>query len=216
MPNTRKLLVLFASTACIAFYNPSTAKAEILTFDELASPTPVNGLTVKGVTFGFKINGVDSPDAIYNSSFPPQIPPNVFANIKQPFLEGNGKGILSLDFAAPISALQFNVGLESFAPIASGLTVELFDAGLKSLGITSVNTTPLAALSEGLFSYSGAAVKKAVLDFDASKFGLSPAIDPRFNIDNLSYTSIPEPSLLVSLFAFSSSVYLSRKKRQKV
>jgi hypothetical protein len=216
MSTIRKLSVLAISALCIAFYSADAAKAEILTFDELGSPTPANGLTVKGVTFDFKINGVDSPDATYNSSFPPQLPPNVFANIQQPFLEGNGKGILSLDFAAPISALQFNVGLESFAPVASGLTVELFDVGLKSLGITSVNTTPLAVLSEGLFSYSGASVKKAVLDFDASKFGLSPTDDPRFNIDNLSYTSIPEPSLLIGLLAFGGSVYLVRKKQQKV
>lgn len=216
MSTIHKLSVIVGTIACILFYSQDAANAEILTFDELGSPTPANGLTVKGVTFDFKIDGVDSPDLTYNSSFPPQIPANAFANIQQPFLQGNGRGILSLDFAAPISALQFNVGLESFAPVASGLTVELFDAGLKSLGVTSVNTAPLAVLSEGLFSYSGASVKKAVLDFDASKFGLSPTVAPRFNIDNLSYTSVPEPSLLLGLLAFGGSVYLSRKKRQKV
>ncbi len=215
MCTIRKLSVILASAACIAFYATDAAKAEILTFDELGSPIPVDGLTVKGVTFDFKIDGVDSPNATYNSSLPPQLPPNVFANIQQPFLEGNAKGILSLDFATPISALQFHVGLESFAPVAAGLTVELFDAGLKSLGITSVNTTPLAILSEGLFSYSGVGVKKAILDFQESRFGLSP-IDPGFVIDNLTYTSVPEPSLLVGLLAFGGSVYLSRKKQQKL
>ncbi len=219
MSTIRKLSLLVACGVCIAFCTTDVAKAEILTFDELGSPIPADGLTVKGVTFDFKINGVDSTDSIYNLSFLPEFPSNLLANLQQPYLEGNAKGILSLDFATPISALQFNLGLNSFSPVASALTVELFDAGLKSLGITSVNTTPLAILSEGLFSYSGVGVKKAVLDFDASKFGLSPTVDPRFVIDNLTYISIPEPSLLVGLLAFgASSAYacLSRKQQQKV
>lgn len=214
----RKLSLAVVSAVCLAFAIVGAAKAETLTFDELGVPTPVDGLTVKGVTFDFKINGVDSTDAIYNSTFPPEFPPNLFVNLQQPILEGNAKGILTLDFAAPISALQFAAGVETFGSATPGLTVELFDSGLKSLGITPVNTSRLAALSEGLFSYSGSPVLRAVLDFNETQLGFNPTIDPRFSLDNLSYTaatSVPEPSSFVGLLALGALGGVLRLSRQQ-
>lgn len=201
MPNIHKLPVAVLTTACITFATTGAAGAETLTFDELGSPTPVDGLTVKGVTFDFQLNGVESADAIYNQSFPPGFPPNLFVNLQAPVLEGNARGTLSLDFAEPISELQFAVGVESFAPVTSALTVELFDPGSNSLGITPVNTKNLAILSEGLFAYNGVPIQRAVLDFDENKFGLDPSLAPRFSVDNLSYTAVPEPSSLLGLLA---------------
>ena len=216
MHTTRKLLLAVFGTASIAFATAGSARAETLTFDELGSPTPADGLTVKGVTFDYKIDGVDSTDAIYNQSFPPQLPPNLFVNLQAPVLEGNAKGVLSLDFAQPISELQFAVGVESTTPVTSALTVELFDSGSKSLGSTPVNTSNQAILSEGSFAYSGVPVQKAVLNFDETKFGLDPTLAPRFSLDNLSYTAVPEPSSLLGLFAIGASggvLRLIRKQR---
>ena len=212
MHTSRKLAVAVFSTACITFATAGSALADTLTFDELGSPTPVDGLTVKGVTFDFKIDGVDSTDAIYNQSFPPQLPPNLFVNLQAPILEGNATGILSLDFAQPISELQFAVGVESLAPVSSALSVELFAPDSNSLGITSVNTSKLAILSEGSFAYSGVPVQKAVLNFDQTKFGLDPSLDPRFSVDNLSYTAVPEPSSLLGLFAIGAYIGVLRLK----
>ena len=215
MQMMREISLTIVSTVCIAFATAGAAGAETLTFDELGSPTPVDGLTVKGVTFDFKIDGVDSSNATYNSPPPPGLPPNLFVNLQAPVLDGNARGILSLDFAEPISALQFAIGVESFAPVISALSVELFDTESNSLGITPVNTSPLAILSEGLFSYDGVAVTRAILDFDESKFGLNPALDPRFSVDNLTYTTaVPEPSSLVGLLALGAlggSLRLLRK-----
>ena len=215
MRTTRKLLLAVFGTACITFATAGSAGAETLTFDELGSPTSVNGLTVKGVTFDFQIDGVDSTDAIYNQSFPPELPPNLFVNLQAPILEGNATGILSLDFAQPISELQFAVGVESLAPVTSALTVELFDSESNSLGSMPVNTSNQAILSEGLFTYSGVPVQRAVLDFDETKFGLDPTLDPRFSVDNLSYAAVPEPSSLLGLLAIGAYVgglRLSRKQ----
>jgi hypothetical protein len=220
----RKFLIAVVSAACIAFGTADASRAETLTFDELGSPTPVDGLTVKGVTFDYKINGVDSTDAIYNLSFPPDFPGNLFANLQAPLLEGNANGLLTIDFANPVSAFEFAVGLETFGPLTPGLTVELFAPGLQSLGTTPVNTSSLAALSEGLFSYNGVPVTRAVLDFDETKLGFDPTVAPRFSLDNLTYTSVakesvPEASFLIGLLAFSTfggaSLRLSRKQRQK-
>lgn len=215
MHTTRKLLLAVFGTACITFATAGSAEAETLTFDELGSPTSVNGLTVKGVTFDFQIDGVDSTDAIYNQSFPPELPPNLFVNLQAPVLEGNATGILSLDFAQPISELQFAVGVESLAPVTSALTIELFDSGSNSLGSTPVNTSNQAILSEGLFTYSGVPVQRAVLDFDETKFGLDPTLDPRFSVDNLSYTAVPEPSSLLGLLAIGAYVAGLRLLRQQ-
>lgn len=215
MRTTRKLLLAVFGTACITFATAGSAGAETLTFDELGSPTSVNGLTVKGVTFDFQIDGVDSTDAIYNQSFPPELPPNLFVNLQAPILEGNATGILSLDFAQPISELQFAVGVESLAPVTSALTVELFDSGSNSLGSTPVNTSNQAILSEGLFTYSGVPVQRAVLDFDETKFGLDPTLDPRFSVDNLSYVAVPEPASLLGLLAIGAYVGGLRLSRQQ-
>lgn len=204
MHTSRKLTLAVFGIACITFAYSGSARAETLTFDELGSPTPVDGLTVKGVTFDYKIDGVDSTDATYNQSFPPQLPPNLFVNLQAPVLEGNAKGTLSLDFAQPISDLQFAVGVESTAPVTSALTVELFAPDSNSLGSTSVNTSNLAILSEGSFAYNGAPVQRAVVNFDETKFGLDPTLAPRFSVDNLSYTAVPEPSSLLGLLVIGA------------
>lgn len=214
----RKLSIAVLSTACIAFATAGAAGAETLTFDELGSPTPADGLSVKGVTFDFKINGVDSTDALYNLSFPPEFPGNLFGNLQAPLLEGNAKGILTLDFAEPISALQFGVGVEAFGTLMPALTVELLDPELSSVGITPVDTSSLALLSEGLFTYSGVPVQRAVVDFDQTKLGLDPALDPRFSLDNLTYTPVPEPSSvagLLALGALGGGLRLLRKQQHK-
>ncbi|GJD17246.1 hypothetical protein RIVM261_022020 [Rivularia sp. IAM M-261] len=203
--------------ACIVFSTTNADAVTKLTFDELGFPTPVDNLTVKGVTFDYKIDGVDSNEAMYNASFPPQLPSGLLANVQQPLLEGNAKGILSLDFAAPVAALEFAVGVEAFRPLAPGFSVELLDQALNSLGITAVNTAPLAILSEGLFKYSGAPIKKAILSFNSELF-LNPN-NPRFSLDNLTYTAVPEPSSVIALLASSAigaCLYRVRKQQKVV
>lgn len=217
MSITNKFSLAVFSMACVLFSTSSVSAVTKLTFDELGSPTPVDNLTVKGVTFDYKIDGVDSNEAIYNASFPPQLPSNLLANLQQPSLQGNAKGILSLDFAAPVEALEFAVGLDAIQPLAPGFSVELLDKGLNSLGITPVNTAPLAILSEGLFKYSGVPIKKAIVSFN-SESSLNPN-NPRFSLDNLSYTAVPEPSSLIALLASSAIgayLYRGRKQQQKV
>lgn len=218
MPIIRQLLIPLLSTACILFGGANVVRAETLTFDELSSPTPVDGLTVKGVKFDFKIDGVDSQDATYGLSFADQTLGNLFANLQQPLLEGNAKGILTLDFTAPVSTIRFAGALPVFNTLTPGFTVELFNQELQSIGITPVDTNPLVFLSEGLFTYSGVPVIRAVVNFDETKLGFDPASPPRFVIDNLNYTAVPEASSLTGLLAFvvfSGALQLSRFHQRK-
>ena len=213
----QKLSVALLSAACFTFATVGAAQADTLTFDELGSPAPVDDLTVKGVTFDFKIDGVDSTDATYNLSLPPELPSNLFVNLQQPLLEGNATGILTLDFAQPTSTLEFAVGVEALGDVTSALNVELFDTELNSQGIIPVNTSSQVALSEALFAYSGVPVQRAVLDFDETKLGLDPTIDPRFSLDNLNYSAeVPEPSAFVGLLILSAlggGLHHSRKQK---
>ena len=55
--------------------------------------------------------------------------------------KGNAQGVLTLDFAAPTSGLQFGVSRLTTGPMSPGLQVSLFDASLSPLGSFDVNTT---------------------------------------------------------------------------
>jgi PEP-CTERM motif len=158
-----------------------------LTFNELPFQ-PVDDLTFQGVTFDFKVAGVDSADATYNTDGPGSI-----TYVQDPSLEGTSSGILALDFATPTPVLQFGVALATIGTLTPGFTVELFDASLVPIGSFSVITQDLAGFTEGQFVYpGGSSVGRAVVSFDASA--------ARFAFDNLKFF-VPEPSSALLLAA---------------
>jgi hypothetical protein len=169
------------------------AQAISITFDDLPTQ-PVNGLTVQDVTFGFKINGVDSTDALYNS-----IGPGIVTYVQDPSLGGSSKGVLSLDFAKPVSDLSFGVVLSTFSNVTPGFNVQLFNSNLASIETIPVDTKLLfnrlsGAYPEGQFSYSNPnfGVKRALVSF--ADF-VDPFGSPRFALDNLRATEIPKVPL---------------------
>jgi hypothetical protein len=58
-----------------------------LQFNELPAQTPVNGVSVLGVTFGFQVGGLPSTDARYNVGGPGNI-----TFLQGTVLEGNASG----------------------------------------------------------------------------------------------------------------------------
>jgi len=174
--------------------------AVTLTFDELPTQ-PVNGLTYQGVTFGFTVGGNYSTDAVYAG-----IGPGSITYLQDPTLEGNSAGILTLDFAQPTSLLQFGVALNTFSPVTAAYSVQLFDASLSLLGAFSENTYPVVLWSEDLFSYSGTAIGRAVLAFNAQA-------GSRFAVDNLSVSTIPAPgAILLGSIGVSIVSWLRRRR----
>ncbi len=167
-----------AGAALIALGTGGVAQATTtLTFDELPFQS-VDDLNVEGVTFDFKIDGIDSPDASYNF-----LGPGSINFVDDPSLEGNAAGTLTLDFDLFVSELQFGVALSTLdVELIPGFTVELFDLGFNSLGVTPVDTNPLVSFSEGLFTYTGAPVKRAVVNFNET-------FADRFAFDNLTFTA---------------------------
>src|SRR5207253_4949777 len=96
---------------------------QLITFTELTA-RPANGLTFNGVTFGFKIAGVDSTDATFGGTGP-----GTTTFVVDPSLEGNINGVLTLDLAQPSTALNFGLAYNIFtASVPNGGTVKLFDA----------------------------------------------------------------------------------------
>lgn len=160
-------------------------RAAVTTLDFTELPTqPVDGLSYMGVTFGFEVGGSPSTDALYNF-----FGLGTITFVQDPSLEGDAAGILTLDFAQPTIQLDFGVALSTFDPLTPGFTVELFNAGLSSLGVTPVNTSPLVSFTEGPFIYSGAPIGRAVIDFEDSA--------GRFALDNLTFNPIPAPGALL-------------------
>ncbi|UCF15629.1 MAG: hypothetical protein JSW59_19705 [Phycisphaerales bacterium] len=158
--------------------------AATLTFDELPYQS-VDGLSYKGVTFGFKLAGSPSSDAYYNA-----IGPGTLTYIQDKSLEGNARGILTLDFATPTNKLEFGIALSTRKPVYQAYEVELFDESLTLIAAKKNCTNPLVYWSEGKFSYNGTAISRAVIDFNQ-------CYAKRFAIDNLATNTTPAPGAIL-------------------
>jgi hypothetical protein len=149
-----------------------------LRFDELPFQ-PVNGLQFRGVQFFFSINGEPSDDAAYNA-----LGPGIGTFVQDPSLEGNALGVLTIEFPALTPTLSFGLARNTLAPLTPGATVILFDSGGNPFASIPLNLAPTfpGGFAEGLFTYNGPTpVRRAVILFD------SPALAPRFALDNLTY-----------------------------
>lgn len=174
----KKILLLAAAFAVAA-----PACAVTLTFDELATQ-PVQGLSNNGVNFGYAIGTQTSQDAVYN-----RVGPTGSRVISGAALEGDARGVLTLNFASPTPVLSFGVALTSPSSLTPGLTVRLLGPGAQAISTQTLNTTAAGSLSEGSFNFSGALLSSAVIDFNEGAL----ANPFRFAIDNL--TVLPGTSL---------------------
>jgi hypothetical protein len=206
-----------AAGLCLALALPSAAwaQATTLTFDEVppypgtlnppvpSIPTPVTNpaaaaglspfLSFNGVTFQFRVDGALSADARYNARGPGD-----FNFIQGQVLEGDAGGVLTLTFDLPTPVLGFGLALSSPSNLTPGFTVNVYeDPGSSSIGAIPVNTQNLAGTTEARFSYVGAPIRQAVIDFNE---GPLPTFPRRFAMDNLTFTPIPEPAT-VALFS---------------
>lgn len=174
------LLVLMSTGA-------ANAAVTLLTFDELPIQ-PVDGLSYMGITFGFTVDGNPSTDAIYNG-----IGPGTLTYLQDPSLEGTTAGILTLDFADPVYQLEFGVALNSYNAVTMAYAVRLYDPSYQLIDAYFNNTSPLVLWSEGLFTYSGTQVSRAIIGFNEQAAN-------RFALDNLTINpenSIPAPGALL-------------------
>ena len=190
-------------TICILLVLMSTGAANAaftLTFDELPTQ-PIDGLSYMGITFGFKVGGNPSTDAIYNG-----IGPGTLTYLQDPSMEGTTAGILTLDFSMPTDQLEFGVALNSYYDATSAYVVRLYDSSYAPIGTFTGNTSPLVLWSEGQFTYSGTLVRRAVIGFNEQAAS-------RFAIDNLTINPIPAPgAVLLGSIGISLVGWLRRRR----
>lgn len=153
-----------------------------LNFSELPANTPANGVTVNGVTFGFTIGGQPSTQAVYNGNGPGvtryTTPPQLVGPIT-----ASAPAVLSLTFATPTTALSFGLAANATTTLTNAATVRLFNEANALIGTFPLTLAPQVGFSnfaEVLFTYTGAAAKRAELTF--SGVGASA-----FAFDNLTY-----------------------------
>lgn len=163
-----------------------------ITMDELPFQ-PVNGLTLKGVTFH------DTTGAFFHASDGGQ---QHFT--QDPTTTGLAPGeVLTVDFAQPWPFVQFGMSLDTQGTLTPAFSVELFDPSLVSLGVTNVDASPLPGdhYSEALFTHSGRRISRLVVTF--------PAIPtfPAFGFDNLTF-GVPEVVPAMSPFGLLAMIVL--------
>lgn len=156
--------------------SPPPAPQVVLHFDELPEQ-PAHDLEYAGVSFSFQLDGADSTDARFGSRV---IVSSLM--VDRPLLEGNARGVLTLDFLRPASFVALGVALSTSANLSPGVRVELFDSALNSIQVLDVETRSVSFFSEARFRYQGTPVRRVVLDFDEAQA-------ERFAIDNLTFKS---------------------------
>jgi hypothetical protein len=163
----------------LAFAAPAWPERPLttLTFDELPTQS-IDGLGFNGVTFAFEDGGAPSTDAFYGG-----LGPGSITWVQDPSLVGASSGTLTLVFDQPTTVLQFGIARNCVCTLAPSVAVELFRPGVtESFSITLTTTTsPLVSFSEAQFSYSGPAIRKAVITLS------SPETADRFALDNLTF-----------------------------
>src|SRR5215475_6823306 len=121
---TLRTLCLVAA-ASLLFASANTARAAfstIITFDEL-SERPLDGVSLKGVTFHFNGSNSFFPQGLFGTT---QLSYGETTLMSAPWAAGSSDGELSIDFSVPVVALSFDAGLTTTAPLPDGYQVRLF------------------------------------------------------------------------------------------
>lgn len=176
-----------------------------ITFDELPE-TPLDGVTVSGVTFGFQGANGAFPVALFGTR---RLDHQETSLLSAPWAAGSASGTLTITFAQAVAAFSFDAAVTGIGPSAVGYSVSLFANG-SSFATFDTPTTMggnggPGAVSEARFSYSDPSrpVTSLVINPNAAAFN--------FIFDDLSYSVVPEPPAITLVFPIM--LWLFRRRR---
>lgn len=146
-----------------------------ITFDEdgVVLDTPVNGLVIGNVTFGFS-----SSDATVTDTGP-----GIQAFVQAPNIEGDPSGTLTLEFANPPLWIEYGFALNTDTPVDPGTTVEIFDESENSLGVF---TAP--ALDTGFTFVEGFVAAASATPIASAEITFATSTNSRFAFDLLTFS----------------------------
>jgi hypothetical protein len=125
---------------------------------------------VRGVTFGFAVDGAPSTDAAVGLNNGPGDTPR----IDPPILEGDAAGVLTLSFDPPVGSVSFDYATNPVENAITSATLVVFDAAGRTLSsATQIAEVPGGFIfPEGSLGASGTAAAVRAPGIDA---GPAPA-----------------------------------------
>jgi len=184
---------------------PAASAATIIDFTEVAAGTPLDGLTIKGVTFadnGGALIGVGGPGSVTYVNDPSSV---AIA------------GEVTMTFAAPTNNLSFGMAFSSHAAVPNAASISLFDSGSNLIGTFALDALLVDPFAEGQFIYNGPSfIKTATITTNFAGEG--------YALDNITFdaappgggaNSVPLPLATWAGLALGASI-ISRRALRKV
>ena len=177
--------------------------ASIVNFGEVANGTAINGTTIKGFTFSENVASAAVASSAAGPGNTNHITGQVALSSGSVSLPSNYA--LTIGMPGAVTSFGFGYALNSFTPLANGITITLFD------GVTNLGSLPFNAGLDPTFAGGFAGIgstdpfTRAVITFASTV--------PNFAIDNVAAVSaIPEPG--TALFGLGlMGVAMMRRRR---
>jgi hypothetical protein len=184
--------------------HPASVFATTITFDEL-SERPLDGVSLKGVTFHSTGSNSDFPQALFGTT---QMDFGETKIMSAPWAAGSTSGELTVDFLSPVSSISFDAGVTTTLTLADGFHVSLY-SGSKLVDMIVVATAPGGpgpfAFSEAAFAFSQ--------DVPLTSMTITFASAGNYAFDNLTYSAVPEPGTILLLAIPLLALFVVRGRR---
>ena len=206
----RTRLLLISLTLCGAAYSAVVAAgpgafpagATLLDFTGLATGTEVNGLVVNGVRFSYTVGGSPLNGAVQIDGGPGatnNIAPQNIVSV------GNSTGILGLLLPAPVTLFGYGYAILETATVANATTISIFS------GTTNVGTLSYTGALDPTFT-GGFAGIQSTIPFNRVELTFNSSA-PAFAVDNVRFSSVPEPATILMTVAALALVLRRRQYR---
>jgi hypothetical protein len=181
----------------------------LITLNGLANGTEVNGLTVNGVSFAYRVGGnplngavvIDGGPGITNNVSPPNIV-SIF----------NNTGTLIVTLPTLSNMFGYGYAILTTSPVTNATTITIFN-GATPLGTLSYNGVPDPNFTGGF-----AGIQSSIL-FNRVEINFNSVAAPAFALDNIRFantaTTVPEPASMLLLSTGLAGAFGAIRRRRR-